>query len=352
MYRDIKIRNFRSIKHADLEGFKRVNLLFGRNNVGKSSLLEAIFISSGQSNPVLPDSVNNLRDYRQRKISDFELLFTNFDSSVPIKISTNKDQNRSLSISLDQSKNRSINISETEGSVSTVPETFFVLRFDYSKDNKQYKSELVLKEPKVEESDKKTTVQVKIDKSYKEDFLCKYIPTKYNYNEAIASLEDAIKDKQEYIIVEALRIIEPRIKDIASLQDGVFVDIGLSRRMPVNMMGDGIRKLLAIIISIYQCRGGILLIDEIDNGVHYSFMSEIWDVIIRTAEANNTQVFATTHNIDSIKGLTTALENTDLEIQNETAGFKLVQSTDGTLSALPYDYKSLDYVIDSEIEIR
>ncbi len=360
MYRDIKIKNFRGIKQANLDGFKRVNLLFGKNNVGKSSLLEAIFISSGQSNPVLSDSVNGLRDYRQRKVSDFELLFSDFDTTRPIEISTQKDQNRSLSISFVQAKSIDYDISKTPSNISTVPDSLFTLRFDYSKDDEKYKSEMIFRESKElvdstenpeKNRDKKLSALVNIDQNYKEDLLCKYVPARYNYNEAITSLEDAIKDKQELAIIEALRIIEPRIKDIVSLQDGVFVDVGFSRRLPINMMGDGIRKLLAIIISIYECKDGILLIDEIDNGIHHSFMSKIWDVVIRFANTNNTQIFATTHNIDSIKGLTIALGGIEENMKAETAGFKLVQN-DGVLSTFPYSYESLDYVIDSEIEIR
>lgn len=81
------------------------------------------------------------------------------------------------------------------------------------------------------------------------------------------------------------------------------MDIGLDKRIPINMMGDGARKILSILTTIYECKNGIVLIDELSNGFHYSVMKGVWRAIISVAKKNNVQIFATTHDLDSIKGL-------------------------------------------------
>ena len=111
--------------------------------------------------------------------------------------------------------------------------------------------------------------------------------------------------------MEILQHIEPRIKSIAVLKSGVNVDIGLNRLVPINMLGDGIRKLLAIITSLYECKKGLVLIDEIDNGMHFSSLSSLWKAIIKTANLLDVQVFATTHNIESLQSLNKVLSDSE-----------------------------------------
>ena len=49
MIKTIEIEHFRGIRHAKIDGLKEVNIFFGKNNCGKSSLLDAIFLISGLS---------------------------------------------------------------------------------------------------------------------------------------------------------------------------------------------------------------------------------------------------------------------------------------------------------------
>jgi AAA15 family ATPase/GTPase len=139
------------------------------------------------------------------------------------------------------------------------------------------------------------------------------------------------------------------VKDFIFTEEGIFVDIGIEKRIPINMMGDGVRKIVSLLTVIYDCRDGIVLIDEISNGFHYSVMSNLWNVIIKAAIKNNTQLFITTHDYDSIKGL----RDTALNIYDENvATFKLLRTSDDELKALHYSLESVDYSINQEIEIR
>jgi AAA15 family ATPase/GTPase len=129
----------------------------------------------------------------------------------------------------------------------------------------------------------------------------------------------------------------------------MLVDAGLLKRIPVNMMGDGGRKIVSLLSAVYNCKDGILLIDEISNGFHYSVMRSLWKVLINASIKNNTQLFVTTHDVDSIKGLRdAALEN----YKDIVATFKLLRTNNDELKAFHYSLESLDYSINQEIEVR
>ena len=131
----------------------------------------------------------------------------------------------------------------------------------------------------------------------------------------------------------------------------VLVDIGFDKRIPINMMGDGARKILSILTTIYECKDGIVLIDEVSNGFHYSVMKDLWSSIISAADKNNVQIFATTHDLDSIKGLRdAALFNQD--ISESVSFYKLLRAADAELKSYQYSLDSVDYSLTQEIEIR
>lgn len=149
--------------------------------------------------------------------------------------------------------------------------------------------------------------------------------------------------------MEGLKIIEPRVTDFIFADNEMLVDIGLAKRIPVNMMGDGARKIVSLLTAVYDCKDGALLVDEISNGFHYSVMGSLWKVLINAAVRNNTQLFVTTHDNDSIKGLRNAALN---EFDDIVAAFKLLKTSDDELKAYHYSLESLDYSINQEIEVR
>ena len=181
----------------------------------------------------------------------------------------------------------------------------------------------------------------------------KDINSKFAFSIAVENLTRIIEAKQEPVIVEILQHVEPKIKSIHVLKSGVSVDIGLNRLVPINMLGDGIRKLLAIITSLYGCKEGIIFIDEIDNGMHFSSLVSLWKAILKTARMLDVQVFATTHNIESLQALNKILsEIDDKEMQDEIMCYSLRHLPTDEMKAYEYPYEKFQYVINQEIEIR
>lgn len=343
MFKKIEIKRFRGIKDAVIGDFKRVNLFFGRNNCGKSSLLDALFLATGLSNPLLPINVNVMRGYNKTRLKDLELNFYNLDSAQPIHICVENKEKRNIEISLFENNKRDVSFDTNTIDIhSNVIEGEYGLKFNFEINDESFESELRF--------DLSTTTNtIDFPKKYVESLRCIYLTPKYDFNTSIQGLENILKNKDEDFIIEGLRFIEPRVKDFIFTEEGIFVDIGIEKRIPINMMGDGVRKIVSLLTVIYDCRDGIVLIDEISNGFHYSVMSNLWNVIIKAAIKNNTQLFITTHDYDSIKGL----RDTALNIYDENvATFKLLRTPDDELKALHYSLESVDYSINQEIEIR
>ncbi len=112
-------------------------------------------------------------------------------------------------------------------------------------------------------------------------------------------------NNQQDKIVDILKIIEPRLKRLAVLATGgvpmVYGDVGVDYLIPISLMGEGIERLLSIVLLIMNAQGGTLLIDEIENGIHYSVLENIWQSINLATQKSNTQLFATTHSLECIK---------------------------------------------------
>lgn len=344
MFDKIQIERFRGIRYADIEGFRRINLFFGKNNCGKSTLLESLFLASGLSNPSLPVNVNLMRGYGKVRLNDFELDFYNLDATEPIHIRMTGDEVRDLRISLYEQPRDSITIDESSPNVlSNVEDGLYGLKFNFSVNGRDFKSELQFAAANPAKTARITS------QDYTESLRCIYLSPKYDFNASIQGLKNILQNKDEPFIIEGLRIIEQNVRDFTFTDNEMLVDIGLDKRIPVNMLGDGARKIVSLMTAIYDCKDGTLLIDELSNGFHYSVMRDLWKVLIDASVRNNTQLFVTTHDIDSIKGLRDAAVGNSEEL---VAAFKLLKGKDGLLKTYRYSIGGLDYAINQEIEIR
>lgn len=344
MFTKIEIERFRGIRHASIEGFKQINLFLGKNNCGKSSLLESLFLASGLSNPLLPIRVNVMRGYSKARLNDLKLDFYNLDTSRPIHIRMENEEKRDLDISLFEQSQNNVSINADDNNIlSNVQEGKYGLKFDFKVNGRHYESQIRF------DSANSTEATSIVSDRYAESLRCTYLSPKYDFNASIQGLKNILQNKDEHFIVEGLKIIEPRVTDFIFADNEMLVDIGLAKRIPVNMMGDGARKIVSLLTAVYDCKDGALLVDEISNGFHYSVMCSLWKVLINAAVRNNTQLFVTTHDNDSIKGLRNAALN---EFDDIVAAFKLLKTSDDELKAYHYSLESLDYSINQEIEVR
>jgi len=371
MLNKIQIEKFRGISHIEIDDFKKINLFVGRNNASKTSVLEAIFLIMGISNPQLPMILNNFRDsisYMNPNIDDvINSIFYNLNSNTPINIHAEL-QNHSRDLSIKPSFDNltpSYSHSEKQNSPFYNKNEYKTLISDSNVNSQKIRSleyKFFIEEPPNPKQEYVSKIvsrnlgfEFQIPPNYEEKINGKFVKTSDVYDDKIAqSLENLIISKKNKQIIQILKEIDGNIKDIFLGSKGmIYCDVGLERFVPISIMGDGIRRLIKIIISISDTKDGIVLIDEIENGLHYTSLKTLWKAIIRLANQYNVQIFVTTHNLETLKYLKEVLETNEMtNFQKDVRSYTLRKLKDATLKAYKYDFEQFGYCVEQGIEIR
>ena len=155
-------------------------------------------------------------------------------------------------------------------------------------------------------------------------------------------------------IIEFLRLIEPELETIYWSSSQEEEPIKLKKKavddsLSLSSMGQGIKSLLVLAVSLLATKNGILLVDEIETGLHYKAQTDIWRLIIETAKELNVQVFATTHSWDGIAAFGEALS----QVEDKSVGklFRL-DSKYGQFRAVEYNAEDLELAVRENIEVR
>ena len=155
-------------------------------------------------------------------------------------------------------------------------------------------------------------------------------------------------------VVSDMRLLEPALESIHFLTNpgagsGILLGLrGGGRRLPIDSYGDGMRKLLAMRLSFVGAAGGYLLIDEIGTGFHWTIMEDMWRVVVEVAGRSNVQIFATTHSYDCIRGLGSLLQSRP-DLDDEVS----IQKIHGSLpQAVNLRGDQIRVAVEQEIEVR
>ena len=128
----------------------------------------------------------------------------------------------------------------------------------------------------------------------------------------------------------------------------VLVKLEDGERVPLRSLGDGAVRLFGVAVALAGAAGGLLLIDEAENGIHHSLQYDFWRLVLRAAADNNVQVIATTHGWDCIRGFAAASgENGDVE-----GVVVRLERDKGGLRAVEYSEEELEIATGQGIEVR
>lgn len=323
MYRDLTITGFRGFEHFTMSGLGRLNLLVGTNNSGKTSVLEALLMLICHGNPIILGSgfltrgelSSDEEGEENRPGLAFAHLFHGHvaDGGSEFSLSAHNDlalERLTARILAQQPAGQALpkrGLGRMHRSVR-----WLQIRFE----GKDSSEDCILLTPQgdwiSEDFDRV------VDQHKKEpDFAAvEFITTRFLSNrEMTTELGKVLLNPAERLVVEALRIIEPRLDGVAAVpvarrlnndsdKAGIFVKLrGMERRVPIGSLGDGIWRLLGIALMLVSARNGFLLIDDIDTGLHYTVMADMWKMVQQTARLLNVQVFATTHSRDCVEAL-------------------------------------------------
>lgn len=188
-----------------------------------------------------------------------------------------------------------------------------------------------------------------------------YIPASARGNNANDVLAISKMDIENGLdeLLSYLRIIESRLRSISVIpmagQSVIYGDISLKRKIPISQMGEGINKLISILAAILSQPNGIILIDEIENGIHYSLLPKLWDIIFMAAKRHNSQIFITTHSNDVLKALISywKSDETEIPLEKQSAAFiRLDRASDNEIKPKVYEPQTLAAAVERGWDIR
>mgnify|MGYP002777662575 FL=1 len=161
------------------------------------------------------------------------------------------------------------------------------------------------------------------------------------------------ENRLEGPLLELLQKIDSRIVGIEVINERLLVDVkGTAKLMPLGLLGDGLKKAMSIMATIIGTDSStIVIIDEIENGLHYSVHKELWKDIITIISRTRAQVFVTTHNIETLKYLQEVLED-DVEFQPKVRCYNIARTKKAGFKAYKYTYKDFESALEMETEIR
>lgn len=354
---NLEIENFRGIQKLSIKDMRRLVLLSGNNNVGKSSVLEAIFLMMDH---LSPDSFSRMNNFRGLSIptngvSLWEPLFyqMNPDNTIRIK-ATRGDDTLTLSYEKDDSYVPAMNggiPKNVVGSFQYSAKKNYTLRFDFRAEGAADYTET----GHYTTSENGTLREIADDNGDKQLMQLTYTTFINNY---FVRTDRAILDRmgkaeingEKQKIVRFLQRIDPSISDIVTLSvSGIpqlFVNTN-KKLLPVQFSGDGINKLLYIVLSIMDAKNGIVLVDEIDTGFHYSMYKDLWKIVSDVSRDYNCQVIASTHSYENIMGAIEGMK----DYPEEFSYYRLGYDKDG-LKSFRSSYDLLRSALRSDMEVR
>ncbi|MGE0082788.1 MAG: ATP/GTP-binding protein [Desulfococcaceae bacterium] len=373
MLTSLFISNFRIFSQLEINSLRRVNLLVGKNNSGKSCFLEAVQVYAAKGHPATLYGIVSSRDEQwesviaeqnQNTVRDINeplgYLFHGYHlpdiGGNPIEIGPVEDKSKRLYI-----KAGAFQVTEDEeGRRIRVPV-----------DQESMKNELMDIQTALESVQGgercyyislNSPFHRKTVHSQPKDFNYHFqiVPTRNIDDDKISVLWDNINltDLEEEV-VSCLRLIDPNIAGIALVGDAsdrfrsrkripIVRCKGMNERLPLKTMGDGITRLFHIILALVNAKNGFLLIDEFENGIHWKVQPKLWESIVRLAEKLNVQVIATTHSRDCITGFYEVWKSNP----SLCAFYRLASAHDFGSKITAYSCESLSDAIASDVEVR
>ncbi len=359
MYEEITIEGLRGITHLKIDDFRQVNLFVGENSCGKTTILEALFLLIGATNAELPLRISTYRDLAHRDLvtineNFWRLFFNNFDINSYIKISgklEEPDEKRSLIIKPNTRSAISIKpgteirgVGESYSGFSPVIDGL-ILEYSFMKGKNKKLKKIITKVVAGGSG-----VEIERPGDYKEYRMGAFLNQKTMglVGERFNNVQ--IKKRIDRV-VKVLQHIEPSLKDLSlGANDIVYCDIGLERLVPINVMGDGIFRLLSIILAISDTQNGIVLIDEIENGLFYRSQELLWNALFESAREFNVQIFATTHSVECVKAFSSSYSRIDQN--NDAIRLYRIERQDDNFKTVAYDHKTLEASLESGWEVR
>ena len=350
VFNSIELKNFRAHAFVKLSDLGRINVLLGKNNSGKTAFLEAIFLLLTTNPREVLISLNELRGYSDgTDVSEiWNSIFYNWDSTKETYIKATEIQGeREYTLTIAPSVG-SPQRNERKGVLTGLEfqKTTKGLIFSYKTPFKTFNREITsLTKKPGRRTDDEPEVGLPVT----------YLSARGSYN----SIEEAKRFSKLQLlnkttdVVDALKLVDSRLVNLLVIAtekgSAIYGDIQTGHFSPIPLMGDGMVRVLSIALSLTTSTGGVMLLDEVENGIYYEVMPKIWKMIANTARKLNVQLFVTTHSEECIRAVHQALE--ELKFLDDLRFYRF-ESLKGNTGVVCYDPNEINAALKADIEVR
>ena len=355
MIKNIRIQNYKLFKDFTVEDLPRILLIGGKNNSGKTSLLEAMFFPLDCLNP---DMFTRLLRWRGvdsiDMVSVFASSYHNFKTHQPMIFEyTVNSSKQKLQYEFSPPSTQPLNIHN--GSIielqKSPAQNMGGIKISFWVNGKKNQADLFLK-PEINGFSLKNIHKPK-----------DYITTSAVFMNSTTLSGGVEENAQRYgeldkinktkAILSSLQILETKLKSLSVIPTGnkpaLYGDIGMENKIHLNLMGQGIIRLVSILLAISSVEDGVILIDEMENGFYHSVLPRVWEVITKHAKNCNTQIIATTHSYELIRS---AIEGVPESLRSGFQYRRLERQKNSTFKTVDYDFSNLKTAIISHLETR
>ncbi|HMY14807.1 MAG TPA: AAA family ATPase [Polyangium sp.] len=360
MLTDFNVRGFRCFEQLEIPRLRRLNLITGKNGTGKTTLLEALRVYACDGSP---DDLSAMLDARGESgiPSAVDALATIFGvSSSPFDWSTKTCELGPSATPL-QLRMRWYQWRKKEGRAAGG---------DWIETTERAGSEafviVVRSEKSAEEHLPADWATLRKPTSAWNPLLPSFFVGLSGVSvETMDSIwQQIVLEGKDTEVLQAVGLLEPRIARLAFVRDTrsnstqariAFHDSRTPR--PLSALGAGVHRFLGLLLACHAARGGLLLIDEIDTGLHYSVQTRVWELLTAWANQFDVQVFATTHSLDCVRAFAEVAKRDESAQSNDGMGLaqviRLGRRGDSALRAFLFeDAETFEMVADDELEVR
>ncbi|MDE0553234.1 MAG: ATP-binding protein [Candidatus Poribacteria bacterium] len=347
MLKRLHIRNFRGFNALKIDQLSGINLIVGKNNSGKTSLLETIFLLFRGGNAQVAINDNVIRGLKPRDISTgdpfWKQLFSDLDMRQCIEIEADHTSHGQLTLEISSKRQHTTEFSLDHTNGTSITNRFDerLLVFQYSgPSRKSVKSHIRMKEQGFEVN------QPTINFPFQAIMLSSQIG---NIQEDAIRLGRLRRQKQGDMLLKALQVVEPKLQSIEDNSSSgiplIWGDIGLSELVPLSVMGESMTQITRLVLAIASVPEGVVLVDDVDIGIHHSVLPDVWRVIDEAARQFRTQIFATTHSFECVMAAHESLSKDRFRLHR-------LEIADQTNRCVTYEPHVINAAIRHNLEVR
>jgi len=318
--KNIEIKNFKCFEDFKAEGFGRVNLIGGKNNVGKTAFMEACWIN-----------VHILK------------VDIDFFLSALYRINFFREK-----INMFISNDDGVSRVEIEDVIEKYNEVFFktnLTQLQFIVRKKLGIKEYIFKFFDEEFIIKVNDLSLNLPHFKQMTFLDNFSFSDSKFKEFYASVQE--KEEENYLN-KILYEFDSKLKNFKIINDIPYCKVS-DTYLKITELGSGVSHLVSIVLSLFHSSKGYLFIDEIGYGIHYTNLDKLWEIILTISKQQNVQVFASTHSKECIESYARVAK--ELE-DNEITFFKLGHNKKGELKGMVYPYDWFVDSVEQEQELR